>query len=40
MFGIPDPTIWIAYLLAIGFACACVLYGIVNWNKGDSDNGS
>lgn len=33
MFGIPDPQIWIAYLLCIGLALACILYGLLNWNK-------
>ncbi len=35
MFGIDDPQIWSAYLLCILSAVFCVLYGIVNWNKGD-----
>ena len=34
MLGIPDPRIWIAYLLAIGLALACIVYGLLNWNKG------
>jgi len=34
MLGIPDPQIWIAYLLAIGLALACIVYGLLNWNKG------
>ncbi|WP_366929899.1 symporter small accessory protein [Methanocalculus sp.] len=40
MFGIPDPYIWIAYLLAIGFAGLCVLYGLLNWNNGEVEDGS
>ena len=36
MLGIPDASIWLAYVLAIGSAVLCIAYGIVNWNK---DNG-
>jgi len=35
MFGIKDPGIWSAYLICILSAIVCVVYGIVNWNKGD-----
>ncbi|WP_328590975.1 symporter small accessory protein [Methanofollis fontis] len=34
MFGISDPGIWMGYLLALGFALACVVYGLLNWNNG------
>lgn len=34
MFGIPDASIWLAYILCILSAGACVAYGLVNWNKG------
>lgn len=34
MFGIPDPAIWLGYLLAILSLIACVVYGMLNWNKG------
>lgn len=40
MLGINDPVIYIGYLLAILSLIACVIYGILNWNKGiekDSD---
>lgn len=37
MLGIPDFWIWSAYLLCILSAAACVIYGLINWNKG-SDN--
>ncbi|WP_343221847.1 symporter small accessory protein [Methanocalculus chunghsingensis] len=40
MFGIPDPYIWVAYLLIIALAGACILYGLVNWNRGEGDLGS
>ena len=35
MFGIEDPWIWSAYLLCILSAILCVVYGLINWNKGD-----
>ncbi len=37
MFGIPDPGIWLAYLLCVASALLCVIYGILNWNKGGDD---
>jgi hypothetical protein len=36
MLGLPDVSIWLAYVLSIGGAVLCVIYGIVHWNK---DNG-
>lgn len=36
MFGIEDPQVWLAYLACVSGAVFCVLYGIVNWNKGDN----
>ncbi|OHD57310.1 MAG: hypothetical protein A2014_09055 [Spirochaetes bacterium GWF1_49_6] len=33
VLGIPDPSIWIAYLLLIALTLLCIIYGIVNWNK-------
>ncbi len=35
VLGIEDPGVWLAYLLSLISAVACVVYGIVNWNKGD-----
>jgi hypothetical protein len=35
MLGIPDPGVWTAYLLCIASVIFCVIYGAVNWNKGD-----
>ena len=35
MFGISDPWIWMAYLLCILSAVLCLVYGTINWNKGD-----
>lgn len=37
MLGIPDFWIWSAYLLCILSTAACIVYGVVNWNKG-ADN--
>lgn len=37
MFGIDDPGIWLAYLLAFGCLVFSIGYGIVYWNK-DTDN--
>ncbi|MGI5937947.1 MULTISPECIES: symporter small accessory protein [Methanoculleus] len=34
MFGITDPAIWSGYLLALGLTLACIVYGLLNWNKG------
>jgi hypothetical protein len=35
MFGIPDPVIWIGYLLTLLSVVACVIYSVINWNKSD-----
>jgi hypothetical protein len=37
MFGIHDPQIWFAYVLALGFALACVAYGLLKWNDGGDE---
>ncbi len=37
MFGISDVGIWLAYLLCIISALLCLVYGIINWNKGEND---
>jgi hypothetical protein len=34
MLGIDDPWIWGVYLLCILSALLCVVYGLINWNKG------
>ena len=36
VLGIGDPLIWSAYLLCIVSSIACVVYGMINWNKGDT----
>jgi len=33
MLGIPDPGIWVAFLLCIISALLCITYGYINWNK-------
>lgn len=34
MLGIEDPWIWGVYILCILSTLLCVIYGIVNWNRG------
>ncbi len=33
VLGIPDPQIWLVYLLCIVSSALCVIYGTINWNK-------
>lgn len=35
VLGIESPAVWLAYVLSLLSAVACVVYGIVNWNKGE-----
>ena len=35
MIGIEDKWVGMAYVLAIASAVLCVVYGLLNWNKGD-----
>ncbi len=35
MLGIEDKGVLAAYLLCIGSAVLCVVYGLINWNRGD-----
>ena len=35
ILGIEDPMIWCVYLGIILSTLLCIVYGIVNWNKGD-----
>ncbi|MBP7402394.1 MAG: hypothetical protein KBA30_07245 [Clostridia bacterium] len=37
VLGIPDVWIWSAFLLCIASTVLCVVYGIVNWNRGGND---
>ncbi|TYQ16083.1 UNVERIFIED_CONTAM: hypothetical protein Cloal_2586 [Acetivibrio alkalicellulosi] len=34
MLGIEDFWVWSVYLLCILSTGACVVYGVLNWNKG------
>ena len=38
MWGIHDGWVLAAYLLCIGSAVLCVIYGLSNWNRGDSED--
>ena len=37
VLGIEDPSIWGVYLLCILSAAFCLIYGMINWNKGDNE---
>jgi len=34
MFGLQNFGIWSVYLFCVLSAAVCVVYGIINWNKG------
>jgi len=34
LLGIDDPWILGGYIFTIGVTIACILYGLLNWNKG------
>ena len=34
MFGIEDKYVSLVYLLCIASSLLCVVYGLVNWNRG------
>lgn len=38
MLGLTDASIMLAYLISIGGAVLCVIYGVINWNKDGQDN--
>lgn len=38
MFGINDPGIWLAYLLALFCLFFSIWFGITHWNKDDKDS--
>jgi len=38
MLGINDPAIYLGYLMAIISLIACIVYGVINWNKGMEDD--
>jgi hypothetical protein len=35
VLGIPDPGIWLAYLLCLAATALCVIYGLVRGRKAD-----
>ena len=35
MLGIDDGWVVLVYLLCIGSALLCVVYGLITWNKGE-----
>lgn len=37
MFGINDPGIWLAYVLAFACAAYSIWFGITHWNKEDKE---
>ncbi len=34
MLGMGDFSIFAAYVLCVASTLACVIYGVINWNKG------
>lgn len=38
MLGIEDPGVLAAYGLSIGLALLCIVYGLINWNKGGEED--
>jgi len=38
ILGIPDPWVLSGYLLLIISTLLCIVYGIINWNKGEDDS--
>lgn len=38
MFGIDDPGIWLAYLLAFACLIYSIWFGATHWNKDDKDS--
>lgn len=37
MLGIPDPWIWLAYILCLVSAFICLAYGAATWNSGGEE---
>lgn len=35
VLGITDPWVWGGYIACILVTLLCVIYGVINWNKGD-----
>jgi len=40
IFGITDPAIILGYVLSIGLAIACIVYGLWNWDREGAKDGS
>lgn len=40
MFGIPDPWVWLAYVLCLLSTALCVAWGIARWNRDDAQEES
>ncbi|MBN2583703.1 MAG: hypothetical protein JXL80_11610 [Planctomycetes bacterium] len=40
MWGIDDTWVLLGYLLSIGSAVLCVVYGLAAWNRGRDEIGS
>lgn len=38
ILGISDPWIFSGYLFTILSVLLCVIYGAINWNKGDEED--
>ena len=39
MFGLGDTAITLAMIGCIASTAVCVVYGAINWNRGDNQNG-
>jgi hypothetical protein len=40
LFGITDPAICLGYILSVVLALACIVYGLLNWNREGAQDGS
>lgn len=39
MLGIDDPYVSLAYILCLASTALCVIYGLINWNRGEEKVG-
>jgi len=39
MLGIEDKWVALAYILCIASTILCVIYGLINWNRGETESG-
>ena len=37
MLGIEDKVVALAYILCIASTILCLIYGAINWNRGDTE---